>query len=133
MAGRRKPISTSGLTLVEILVALVILAVVLLPVIAAFSQALVTTSQSSISSAASSIGREKVEALKRLDYSYLQSQARETKAFGNHPGFFEVEVTVTVVRDDARAGLKRAAVSVYRAGSLSPVVTLTSYLAVRGV
>ena len=133
MVGRRKLISTGGLSLVEILVALVILAVVLLPVIVGFSQALITTSQSTISAAASSIAREKVEELKRVDYAYLQSQEREARPFGSQPGFFEVAVAVTVVRDDANAGLKQAVISVYRTGSSNPVVTLTTYFTVRGV
>lgn len=122
-----------GLTLVEVLVALVILMAVLLPVIAAFTQALVATNQSAISCAATAVAVDKMEELKQMDYSAVQSQARQPRPFGNRPGFFEVEVNVTTERDDPVAGLKRVVVSVYRAGSQSPVVTLASYFAVRGL
>ena len=131
---------SGGLSLVELLVALTILAVVLLPVMVGFSQALVATNQSSISGAAASIAREKMEELKLLAYSNYYSgyseignEERQPRPLGNQAGFFEVAVAVTVIRDDATAGLKQAVVSVYRTGSADPVVTLTSYFTPRGV
>ncbi len=140
MRGRRRLTSRRGLTLVELLVALVLLAVVLLPVMVGFSQALVAVNQSSISAAAASIARDKMEDLKLLaysnyyaGYSEIGSEVRKPMPFGSRAGFFEVEVTVTVIRDDPKSGLKQAVVSVYRTGSANPVVTLTSYFTPRGV
>ncbi len=123
----------AGLSLVETLVALVILAVVLLPLILGFTQALVTTNQSSITAAAANIARETMEELKQVDYGYLVSREREERPMGSHASFFEVQVEVTVVRDDPVAGLKRVTVSVYRTGSSTPVTMLTSYFTPRGV
>jgi prepilin-type N-terminal cleavage/methylation domain-containing protein len=125
----------SGLTLVEVLIALVVLAVVLLPVMLGFTQALATTSESSISAAATSIVRDKVEELKRMDYSVLTSQPREARDLRPGDGFFEVAVTVEVRRPDdaAQAGLKEAVLSVYRTGSSDPVATVDTYFTPHGI
>jgi len=136
MLGHRRLTSRRGLTLVELLVALVLLAVVLLPVMVGFSQALVAVNQSSISAAAASIARDKMEELKRqayLNYDGLQSQERQAADFGNQTGFFEVEVTVPPPPPNDPRVRKQAVVSVYRTGSASPTVTLTSYFTPRGV
>lgn len=125
----------SGLTLVEVLIALVVLAVVLLPVMLGFTQALATTSESSISAAATSIVRDKMEELKRTDYSALTSQGLEVRDLRPGDGFFEVGVTVEVRRPDdaAQAGLKEALIWVSRRGSSDPVATARTYFTPSGI
>jgi prepilin-type N-terminal cleavage/methylation domain-containing protein len=124
-----------GLTLVEVLVALTILAVILLPVMVGFSQALITTSQSSITAVATSIAREKIEELKLRPYELIQSQPGEHRDLRPGDSYFEVEATVTENRPDdaAHSGLKTAVVSVYRSGSARPLVTLSTYFTPAGV
>ena len=124
-----------GLTLVEVLIALTLLGVALLPVIVGFSQALMSTSESSISAAAASIARAKVEELKGTEFADIESQAREPRDLNLGDSFFEVSVTVYTVRPDdaAHCGLKKAEVGVYRAGGSEPVVLTTTYLTPYGV
>ena len=119
----------------EVLVALTLLAVVLLPVIVGFSQALASSSQSSISVAAASIARDKIEQLKCADFDNVQSEPRETRDWDPGDSFFEVEVTVQTVRpnDSADAGLKEAEVTVYRTGGQEPVVVSTTYFIPFGI
>jgi len=130
-----------GFTLVEVLVALTLMAFVLLPVMAGLSQALVSTSESSITAAATSIARDKNEQLKALvrssssGFAALASQPREPADLRPGDSFFEVEVTVETVRpdDSLHSGMKKAAVMVYRTGSDRPVTTLTTYLVPFGI
>jgi len=124
-----------GLTLVEVLIALVLLAVVLLPVIIGFAQALASTSDSAIAAAATSIARDKIEELKGMDFAAVADQERETRHLNAGDGFFEVAVTVETVRPDdaAHSGLKRVAVTVYRAGGNDPAAVVTTYLTPFGV
>jgi Tfp pilus assembly protein PilV len=137
----RRGRQSSGLTLVEILVALTLMAVVLLPVVIGLSQSLVATSNASIAAVATSIAREKAEALKAdmrapdFDFSALTSQPREPADYKPGDSFFEVDVVVETVRpdDSSNAGLKKAAISVYRAGADAPLMTLTTYVAPYGV
>ncbi len=131
----RRLIPRSGLTLVEVLVALAILAVTILPMVIGFWQSLISTSESAISVAASSILREKAEELKGKDFDVLDSEPRETRDLNPGDGFFEVAVTVETVRpnDAVDSGLKRAEVSVYRAGSAQPVAIATTYLTPLGI
>lgn len=130
-----KHISRNGFTLVEVLVALAILAVFLLPVVIGFWQSLVTTNQSSISVAASSIAREKIEELKGKDFDALDGEPRDTRDFTPGDGFFEVAVTVETLRpnDAADSGLKKAEVSVYRAGGAEPLAIATTYMIPFGI
>ncbi len=136
-----KPTTKSGLTLVEILVALTLLAMVLLPVMTGLSQALVTTSDSTITTTATSIARDRVEQLKSelrrpgYDFNSLVSQPRVPADYRPGDGFFEVEQIVEITRPDdaAHSGLKKVDVIVYRAGSDKPVVTLTTYLMPNGI
>jgi Tfp pilus assembly protein PilV len=131
----------SGLTLVEILVALTLLAVVLLPVVIGLSQALITTSDSTITTTATSIARDRVEQLKTdirrpgYDFNSLASQPREPADYRPGDSFFEVEQTVEIARPDdaAHSGLKKVDIFVYRAGSSKPVVVLTTYLIPYGI
>ncbi len=131
----------SGLTLVEILIALALMALVLLPVMIGLSQALVSTSESSITAVATSVARDKAEQLKALlrrpgfGFPALVSQPREPADFKPGDSFFEVEVIVETVRpdDSKHSGLKKAAVSVYRAGGDRPLTTLTTYLTPSGI
>jgi len=131
----QRPIARRGLTLVEVLIALTILAAALLPMIVGFSQALITTGNSTIAATATSIAQEKMEELKAKPFADLQSRGREPRDLNGGDSFFEVEVTVDTVRpDDARhGGLKMAAVSVYRAGDDQAVVVLSSYFAPFGI
>jgi len=124
-----------GLTLVEVLVALTLLAVVLLPVIVAFSQALVSSSDSAITAAAASIVRDEIERLKPMDFGVIASRPRETRDLKPGDSFFEVAVVVDVVRPDdaAHAGLKKAEVTVYRTGGRRPVAVATTYFTPFGV
>lgn len=124
-----------GLTIVEVLVALIILSVVLLPIVLGFSQALIATSNSSITAAASSIAREKAEELKARQFEELDSQPREPRDLNPEDGFFEVAVTIETVRPDdaAHSGLKKADVSVYRAGGSDPVAGITTYFTPYGI
>ena len=120
-----------GMSLVEVLVALVLLAVALLPVVVGFSQALVATSDSSIAAVAASIAREKMEEMKSVDFDLLDSQPREPRDLRAGNSFFEVASQVeahTSVPD-----LKKVAVVVYRYGGTRPIVTVTTYVARAGV
>jgi Tfp pilus assembly protein PilV len=131
----------AGLTLVEILVALTLVAVVLLPVIIGLSQALVSTSESTITVAATSIARDRVEDLKaalrdpNVGFPGLTGQLRETTDLKPGDQFFEVEVTVETVRpdDNQQSGLKKAVVTVYRKGSDYPTTMVTTYFTPYGV
>jgi len=131
----------AGLTLVEILVALSLVAVVLLPVIIGLSQALVTTSESTITSAATSIARDRTERLKaavrdpNVGFEGIVSQPRETADFKQGDHFFEVELTVETLRpdDNQQSGLKKAVVTVYRKGSDYPTAMVTTYFTPYGV
>lgn len=131
----RRPIGRRGLTLVEVLVALAILAVAILPVVVGFWQSLVATNESSISVAASSIVREKVEELKAKTFDELDSEPRELRDLNTGDGFFEVAVTVETVRpnDAANSGLKKAEVSVYRAGGAQSLAIATTYVTPFGI
>jgi len=124
-----------GVTLVEVLVALAILAVAILPVVIGFWQSLVATNESSISVAASSIAREKIEELKGKDFDALDSQPRETRDLTPGDGFFEVAVAVETVRpnDAAGSGLKKSEVSVYRAGGAQSLAIATTYVTPFGI
>ncbi len=126
---------THGLTIVEVLVALTLLALVLLPVIVGLSQALVSSSESAISAAAASIVRDKVEQLKLLPFAAVDAQPRETRDLDPGDSFFEVKVTVQTLRpdDSAHAGLKKVEVTVYRTGGHRPVAVATTYLTPLGV
>lgn len=131
----------AGLTLVEVLVALTLVAVVLLPVMIGLSQALVSTSESTITSAATSIARNKVEQIKDLtrrqsfDFNSLAGQPRESADLKPGDHFFELEVTVETVRpdDNQQSGLKRAVVTVYRAGSENPSARVTTHFTPYGI
>ncbi|MBN1459366.1 MAG: type II secretion system protein, partial [Armatimonadetes bacterium] len=137
----RRDNRSTGLTLVEILVALTLMAVVLLPVVIGLSQSLVATSNASIAAVATSVAREKAEALKAetrapgFDFALLTSQPRESADYKPGDGYFQVEVLVETIRpdDSNNAGLKKAAISVYRAGAEDPLMTLTTYLAPHGI
>jgi prepilin-type N-terminal cleavage/methylation domain-containing protein len=130
---RSRPIG-QGFTLVEVLIVVALLAMVLLPVMLGFSQALVTTSDSTITAAATSIARDEVEGLKTKGYASILSKARQPKDLKPGDSFFEVTVTVCERPNGAaQQGLKRAVISVYRRGGTNPVVTLTSCFAPRGV
>jgi len=124
-----------GFTLVEVLVALTILAVVLLPVMIGFWQSLVVTNESSLSAAASSIARAEVEELKRTDFDVLDSTPREPRDLKPGDGFFEVTIAVEVVRpnDSLDSGLKKAEVSVYRAGGAERLAVATTYVTPFGI
>jgi prepilin-type N-terminal cleavage/methylation domain-containing protein len=129
-SGRR-----AGLTLVEVLIALALLAVVLLPVVLGLTQALATSNESAITAAATSIARDKTEEIKVLSWSALADQRREPSDLNPGDAFFEVEVAVEVVRpdDEAHSGLKKAEVLVYRAGGAQPVARITTYVTPYGV
>jgi prepilin-type N-terminal cleavage/methylation domain-containing protein len=129
------PAAVRGLTLVEVLIALTILAVALLPVMLGFAQALITTSQSTVSATATSIAREKVEQLKAQPFSRLYSQPAEARDLNPGDSFFQVEVTVTEIRpDDALlSGIKEAVVTVTRTRSQQPLATLTTYFSPVGI
>ena len=124
-----------ALTLVEVLVALSILAVVLLPVMAGLSQAMSTTSEGSINAAATSIAREKLEQLKATDFTLLDSQLAESRDLVPGDSFFQIAVTVETIRPDdaAGSGLKKAEVIVRRSGSAYPVATITTYFTPAGI
>ena len=126
---------TYGLTLIEVLVALTILAVVLLPVMIGFWQSLVVTNESSLSAAASSIARAAVEDLKQVDFDALTSVPREPRDLKPGDGFFEVAVAVEIIRpnDSVDSGLKKAEVSVYRAGGAERLAIATTYLTPFGI
>lgn len=124
-----------GLTLVEVLVALVLLAIVLLPVVVGLSQALGTTSESTISAAAASIARDKMEELKGMDFADVGDQSPESRDLKPGDSFFRVLVTVSTVRPDneAQVGLKKVVVRVHRPGGKTPVSVLSTYLTPFGV
>lgn len=120
-----------GMSLIEVLVALVLLAVALLPVVVGLSQALVATSDSSIAAASASIAREKMEEMKSIDFDLLDNQPREPRDLRPGDAFFEVtsEVVVMTTMPD----LKQVAVIVYRNGGSQPIATVTTYVARAGV
>lgn len=120
-----------GMSLVEVLVALVLLAVALLPVVVGFSQALVSTSDASIAAVAASIAREKMEEMKSIDFDLLDSQPRAPRDLRAGDAFFEV--TSEVELHTSVPDLKKVAVVVYRNGSARPIATVTTYVARAGV
>jgi prepilin-type N-terminal cleavage/methylation domain-containing protein len=124
-----------GLSLIEVLVALTILAVVLLPVMIGFWQSLVVTNESSLSAAASSIARAAVEELKQTDFDALDNAPREPRDLKPGDGFFEVAVAVETIRpnDSVHSGLKKAEVSVYRSGGAERLAIATTYLTPFGI
>jgi prepilin-type N-terminal cleavage/methylation domain-containing protein len=124
------PLRRRGLTLVEVLVALALLAIVLLPVVVGLSQALAMTSDSTIAAAAASIARDKVEELKGMEFGDLGNQPAETRDLKPGDGFFQVSVAVTVVRAEnaAHVGLKNAVVTVCRSGGTRPLAVLSTYV-----
>lgn len=124
-----------GLTLVEVLIALTLLVVVLLPIMVGFSQSLVATSDTAVTAAAASIARAALEELKGADFDALASAPPTPADLRPGDSFFEVTVLVVVARPDepAGSGLKRAEVAVYRRGATSPVVTLSTYLTPFGI
>jgi prepilin-type N-terminal cleavage/methylation domain-containing protein len=132
--------TNKGFTLVEVLVALTLMAMVLLPVMMGLSQALVSTSASTMVAAATSVAREKMEELKNeirepAGFEAVVSQPREPADLNPGDSFFEVEVTVETSRpqDAANSGMKKAVVTVYRTGSERPVTVLTTYLVSAGI
>jgi prepilin-type N-terminal cleavage/methylation domain-containing protein len=124
-----------GLTLVEVLIALAVVAVALLPVMIGFSQALAAANQSAITTAATSIARQKVEDLKAKAYADVISEQPAPRDFRAGDSFFRVAVTVQELRADglAHQGLKQAVVAVYRTGGAQPVVSITTYFVPLGV
>ncbi|MFB3880590.1 MAG: prepilin-type N-terminal cleavage/methylation domain-containing protein [Armatimonadota bacterium] len=130
-----------GLTLVEVLIALTLVAVVLLPVMIALSQALVATSESTITAAATSIARDRIEQIKDLtrrqgfDFNSLTGQPREPADLKPGDHFFELDVTVETIRpdDNLQSGLKKAVVTVYRRGSETASARVTTYFAPYGI
>jgi len=130
MRGRVKS-QQEGMSLVEVLVALVLLAVALLPVVVGFSQALVATSDSSIAAVAASIAREKMEEMKSIDFDLLDSQPREPRDLRAGDSFFEVASQVEV--HTSVPDLKEVAVIVYRQGGARPIATVTTYVARAGI
>ncbi len=127
---------SAGLTLVEILIALTILAVVLLPVMVGFAQALITTSQSSTSAVASSIARQTLESMKAVGYSYaLVGQTTTPADLVPGDAFFQIKTTVTEIEPDdaSHKGLKKIEVLVYQKGSSSAMVALSTYISPVGV
>jgi len=124
-----------GLTLVEVLIALVVVAVALLPVMFGFSHALMAANQSTIVSAASSIARQKVEELKAKTYGEIITEELSPRDLRPGDSFFQVEVTVEEVRPDgpAHEGLKETVIAVYRTGGAEPVVSITTYFAPLGI
>jgi len=133
--------TNKGFTLVEVLVALTLMAMVLLPVMMGLSQALVSTSASTMVAAATSVAREKMEELKNEireptgGFEAVVSQPREPADLSPGDSFFEVEVTVETSRpqDAANSGMKTAVVTVYRNGGERPVTVLTTYLVSAGI
>jgi prepilin-type N-terminal cleavage/methylation domain-containing protein len=135
---RSCPTRSRGLTLVEVLIALSVLAVFLLPVMIGFSQALITTSQASISAAGSSVARGMIEDLKLVGYDGIQSSTgrsyKDLKTAGDH--YFQVETKVTEVEPNDQVslkGLKLVEVTVYNTGSQTPLVALSTYFTPAGV
>ena len=130
------PRTCPGLTLVEVLVALTLLALVILPIMAGFSQSLVSTNQSTIAAVATSLARQKLEQLKLRDYDALFSEPSEVRDLRPGDGYFLISTQVQEVRandPDNYSGLKRLDVSVSRQGSASSLVTLTTYSIPKGV
>jgi Tfp pilus assembly protein PilV len=119
----------------EVLIALTLVAVVLLPVVVGLSQALRSSTQSSVAVAAASIARDKIEQLKCAEFDGVQSEPRETMDWAPGDSFFEVAVEVETVRpdDSAASGLKKAEVTVYRTGGQDPVVVSTTYFIPFGI
>lgn len=116
----------------EVLIALTILAVVLLPVMIGFSQAIITTNETSIESVASSIAWATLENLKVVGYDNILSQERAA-APGNPRFEVAVEVSEPEPNGPQLEGLKVAVVSVYQKGSPSPMAVLTTYFTPVGV
>jgi len=131
----RRLIAKRAVTLVEVLIALTILAVVILPVVIGLWQSLVATNESSISAVASSIVREKMEGLKVKSFDQVESELREPRDLKPGDGFFEVAVAVETVRpnDAANSGMKKVEVSVYRAGGTEVLAIATTCLIPFGI
>lgn len=131
----------AGLTLVETLIALTLVALILLPVVIGLSQALISTSESTITSAATSIARDRVEQIKEqarrqdFDFNSLTGQPRQPADLKPGDQFFEVEVTVETIRpdDNQQSGLKKAIVTVYLRNSDRRAAIVTTYFAPYGV
>jgi prepilin-type N-terminal cleavage/methylation domain-containing protein len=131
-----RPRARRGLTLVEVLIALAVMMVFVLPVVIGLSQALSVTSQSSTAVVASSTARQTIENLKAVGYANIQSSATRSTADlrpGDH--YFEIETVVVEEQPNTAKldGLKRVEVSVYQAGSQTPLVVLFTYFTPVGV
>ena len=141
MAGKRPQRKNRGLTLVEILVALTLVAVVLLPVMTGLSQALVSTSQATIESAATSIARDKVESIKDLarrpnfNLEALTAEPRAPADLKTGDQFFDVEVLTEPAKPDTgfQDGLRKVIVHVFRHNDDTPVATVTTYFTLYGI
>jgi hypothetical protein len=121
-----------------VLIALSVLAVFLLPVMIGFSQALITTSQASISAAASSVARGMMEDLKAVPYDGIQSSTersyRDLRTAGDH--YFQVKTMVAEVEPNdptTLKGLRLVEISVYLTGSQTPLAVLSTYFSPAGV
>jgi hypothetical protein len=101
-----------------------------------FAQALITTSQTTISSVASSAARDTIENLKALGYdNVLPGQSQASADLRQGDGFFRITTTVTeaVPNDASKKGLKLIEVAVSQKGSQTPMVVLTTYFTPVGV
>lgn len=121
-----------GLTLLEVLIALSVLGVFLLPVILALTQALTTSTQSTTVVAATSIARQTVERLKSVGYDNVQSSPEPTPA-DLKPGDGYFEVTTSVALAAGVNSVKEIVVSVRRTGSQEPLAVLRTLLIPVGV
>ena len=126
----------NGMTLLEVLIALVVLGMFLVPAMLAVSQAVITSNESSIAVVASSIARQRLESLKLLSYDSIQSSPERSSA-DLRPGdrYFQVATTVTETQPNGPNldGVKEVVVTVYQAGSQSPLVVLTTRVTPVGV
>ena len=139
----RRLAAERGVTLLEVLIALSILAMVLLPVVLGFSQALTNTARSTIQSVATSWAREKMEELKLLPYDQVVSTTtRLSRDLKPGDSFYQLEVLVQELRANTpnppptmphQTGLKQVTINVYRRGSATPTATMMGYLAPSGV
>jgi len=112
-----------GFTMVEILVALSILALILVPLLAGFDWSMGQTSQSNLTTAATNLARQTLETA-RAEGSTASGFPVASAARAAVPGTaFQAE---TVVVTNTTMNFEQITVNVYNGAALTPLVSLTS-------
>ncbi len=124
-----------GMSIAEVLIALMVLAVALIPILAGFQTSLATVTDSDEVLAATNLARQKIELAKISAYDTVATTARAAFPSGEDPsGLYEYEQIVTTLpTSTSNPSYKQVEVRVYKGAATSPVVTLVTYIASGGV